>query len=233
MYLRVVTVAQTEEAAKKVAHAWGQISLKHFSGQFHLGRCILLVNLTQEAGYHLALDGRTVPPRPLLTYYPTIWKQTSLKEQAHVLLPDGEKVLDAGHPPRFEELGPRENYDTASPSTFSDCRKARLGDVALARSGDKGANLNVGITVDSAAKWDWLRSYLTRSKMQELVGDDWKPSFFIERVEMPRIYAVHFVIYGILGRGVSSSTRLDGFGKGFADYIRDKMVDVPEMFLDA
>jgi hypothetical protein len=63
--------------------------------------------------------------------------------------------------------------------------------------------------------------------MRELLSNDWKDSFFIERVEFPHIHAVHFVIYGILGRGVSSSSRLDGFGKGFADYIRDKVVDVP------
>lgn len=63
--------------------------------------------------------------------------------------------------------------------------------------------------------------------MRELIGGDWNDSFFIERVEFPNIMAVHFVIYGILGRGVSSSSRLDGFGKGFVDYVRDKMVDVP------
>ena len=57
--------------------------------------------------------------------------------------------------------------------------------------------------------------------------DDWDDSFLIERVEFPKIHAVHFVIYGILGRGVSSSSRLDGFGKGFADYVRDKIVEVP------
>ena len=34
------------------------------------------------------------------------------------------------------------------------------------------------------------------------------------------------VIYGILERGVSSSTRLDALGKAFADYIRDKIIDV-------
>jgi hypothetical protein len=187
--------------------------------------------LMQQPGYHMALDFRTVPPRPLLTYYPTIWKQTSLNERAHLLLAGGEKVFDAGHPPRFEDLGARDNYDTPSPASFENCHKVRLGDIALARSGDKGANLNIGIFVNSLTKWEWLRSYFTRAKMQELVGDDWKPSFFIERVELPHIFAVHFVIYGILGRGVSSSTRLDGFGKGFADYIRDKVVDVPKGLL--
>ena len=42
------------------------------------------------------------------------------------------------------------------------------------------------------------------------------------------LLAVHFVIYGPLGRGVSSCRLLDALGKGFADYIRDKVVDVPE-----
>lgn len=51
-------------------------------------------------------------------------------------------------------------------------------------------------------------------------------------MEFPNIYAVHFVIYGILGRGVDSSTLLDSLGKGFADYVRDKWVDVPVAFLE-
>lgn len=77
-----------------------------------------------------------------------------------------------------------------------------LGDIALGRSGDKGANVNIGLYVHTAVQWDWLRSFLTRNKMKELMGKDWQDSFFIERVEMPEIFAVHFVIYGPLGRGV-------------------------------
>jgi hypothetical protein len=103
----------------------------------------------------------------------------------------------------------------------------RLGDVALARSGDKGGNLNFGIFVTNTTHWPWLRSYMTITRMRSLIGRDCQDSFFIERVEFPNIHAVHFVIYGILGRGVSSSSRLDGFGKGFADYIRDKVVQFP------
>jgi hypothetical protein len=37
---------------------------------------------------------------------------------------------------------------------------------------------------------------------------------------------------GFLVRGVSSSSRLDGFGNGFGDYIRDKVVEVPVEILD-
>lgn len=64
------------------------------------------------------------------------------------------------------------------------------------------------------------------------MGEDWQEDYWLERVEFPNIYAVHFVIYGILGRGVSGSTRLDSLGKAFADFMRDKVVDVPAKFLD-
>ncbi|KAF2174885.1 DUF1446-domain-containing protein [Zopfia rhizophila CBS 207.26] len=122
---------------------------------------------------------------------------------------------------------------------------ARLGDIVLARSGDKGGNANVGFFIPTqlpssyppssplyAESWNWLRSFLTIPKLKELMGEDWDPSHYIERVEFPKIYAVHFVIYGILGRGVSGSSRLDGLGKGIGDWLRDRVVEVPVKFLE-
>ena len=67
---------------------------------------------------------------------------------------------------------------------------------------------------------------MSRAKLQELIGDDWRDEYYIERMEFPEIKAVHFVVYGILGRGVLASTLLDSLGKGFADYIRDKVIEV-------
>lgn len=72
---------------------------------------------------------------------------------------------------------------------------------------------------------------MTLEKMKQLIGGDWKDEYRLERVEFPHILAVHFVIYGILGRGVSSSTLLDNRGKGFTDYVRTKHIDVPEKFV--
>lgn len=148
---------------------------------------------------------------------------------------DGQvRSIAGGNPPQYEAFKTRETYDTASPrdlKSFGPTKTVPLGDVALARSGDKGANLNCGIFVRDAEAYGWLRTYLSRQRMKELLGKDWHDSFVVERVEFPRVLAVHFVIYGILGRGVSSSTRLDSLGKGFADFLRDKWVDVPEKFL--
>jgi hypothetical protein len=191
------------------------------------------------SGLHLSLDTRTALPRPYLAFYPALYPQDSLRETATLLSPQGtpEKAIPAGHPSRYEALdSKRENYETAFPvslSTFGPTVPARLGSVVLARSGDKGANINIGLFVRHPSHYPWLQSFLTRSRMATLMGDDWRPNeYFIERVEFPNLWAVHFVIYGPLGRGVSSCRLLDSLGKGFADYIRDKVVDVPKQFLE-
>ncbi|KAJ9602061.1 hypothetical protein H2200_013421 [Cladophialophora chaetospira] len=219
-YCRLFVQADTEAAIYGLLKGWSEIGMMHFSG------------------FHLSLDRRTAPPRSYLAFYPAIVDQNDLNEGAALLTTDGEDArrVDAGHPPQYQKLSPRENYETASPvdlSSFGPTRKARLGDVALARSGDKGANINFGIFARHSHHYPWLQSFLTRQRLQELIGpEDWKEDFFIERMEFSNILAVHFVIYGPLGRGVSSCRLLDALGKGFADYIRDKVVDVPVSFLE-
>lgn len=194
----------------------------------------------QILGFHSSLDMRTAVPRPILAYYPAIVKQDDLNEEINFIDgPDSITSFPTGHPPAYKALQPRASYNH-SPSSDevallqSPTRSIRLGDIALARSGDKGSNLNFGIFVPNATHWPWLRSYMSIERMREMLADDddWDESFFVERVEFPHIHAVHFVVYGILGRGVSSSSRLDGFGKGFADYVRDKTVEVPVNILD-
>lgn len=176
---------------------------------------------------------RTAIPRPYLAYYPALYPQSSLNESINFVNTNGEITAQSvGHPPKYQDFTIRESYDTAGPQTFpGPTRSLRLGAVALARSGDKGANLNFGLFVQTKPQWDWLRSTFSRAEFARLLGDDMRPEFAIERVEFPGIFAVHFVVYGILGRGVSSAKRLDGFGKGFADYFRDKVVEVPVSIL--
>ncbi|KAH6849217.1 DUF1446-domain-containing protein [Alternaria alternata] len=129
--------------------------------------------------------------------------------------------------------------------SFGPTTRARLGDVVLARSGDKGGNANIGFFVPTnlpssyshgsplyAETWDWLRSFLTIPKLKEMFRESWSDSFFVERVEFEAIMAVHFVVYGVLGRGVSGSSRLDAFAKGMGDWLRDVEVEVPVKFLE-
>jgi hypothetical protein len=134
-------------------------------------------------------------------------------------------VIDAGNVTVTEEIAPNLDYETREPvplESFGPTTRAPLGDLVYARSGDKGANANVGFFVHEPDEYRWLQSVMTKSTMQKLLRGDWNETYHLERVEMHGILAVHFVIYGILGRGVSSSARLDTFSKGLADYLRSQ-----------
>lgn len=185
---------------------------------------------------HGSLDTRTMMPKPYYAYFPALIAQSRISEKAHILHSSGTTTIPAGNPPTFAPLALRANYPPTNPvplSSFGPTVTRPLGDIALARSGDKGANVNLGIFVQQPGEqWDWLRSYLTHEKMQELMGDDWRDEYFIERVEFPGICAVHFVVYGALERGASSSPLLDVLGKGFADFIRARHVEIPTKFLE-
>lgn len=183
---------------------------------------------------HSTLDHRTCVPKPYLGYFPALISQTEIEEAVILLSDSTPKRILVGPPPATEPLQPRNNFETSNPqatSSFGSTTMRPLGDIALARSGDKGANVNMGLFVQTPEQWEWFRAFMTRRKMQELMGKDWQDWYFIERVEMPHIYAVHFVIYGPLGRGVSSSKLLDSLGKGFAEFIRAVHIPVPDRFI--
>jgi hypothetical protein len=185
---------------------------------------------------HCSLDWRSAAPRPFVGYYPALVSQNEIEESVSVL--QDNKTWSrtvVGPPSKTEPVQRRDNYDTASPqslSSFGTTTTRPLGDLVLARSGDKGGNVNIGLFVQTQEQWEWLRAFMTRDKLKELMGKDWRDEYFIERVEMPGIKAVHFVVYGLLGRGVSSSRLLDSLGKGFAEFIRAVHVPIPVKFVN-
>ncbi|KAJ9501708.1 hypothetical protein H2202_002670 [Exophiala xenobiotica] len=198
---------------------------------------LILADDTQQkpSGLHWAQDMRTADPKTFYVYYPCIMPQDEIEEAAHILDRDGNvQTFHVTRPSKYEDLEERESYDPVNPTpleSFGETVTMPLGNIVIGRSGDKGPNVNIGLFTDRAEIWEWFRSFLTIDRMKRLIGRDWEDEYRIERVEFPTIFAVHFVIYGILGRGVSSSTLLDNRGKGFTDYIRAKHVDVPKQFL--
>jgi hypothetical protein len=100
-----------------------------------------------------------------------------------------------------------------------------LGLICGARSGDKGGNANVGVWARTDAGHAWLRSYLTTERFRQLLPE--AAELPIERYELPSLRAVNFVIVGLLGDGVASSTRPDPQAKGLGEYVRSRYVDLP------
>lgn len=170
--------------------------------------------------------------RPCVAYYPAIWNQSKLNDQVHFIDASGgiRQSFSAGQPPQHEEMRARENYDTEYPVTFQGpLRRTTLGEIASAHAGEKDQNLNLGVYVHTPKQWDWLKSYMTRERIRKMIGSHCREWLYIERVEMPKIFTVHFVVYNILGKGVESVNRMDstGSGKGFVEHLREQVVDIP------
>lgn len=109
-------------------------------------------------------------------------------------------------------------------------RAVPLGTIAGARSGDKGGNANVGVWVHTPEAFAWLRAHLTIERLRELMPAE-TAGLDVERHELANLLAVNFVVVGLLGRGVAASTRSDPQAKGFGEYLRAKVVDVPVSLL--
>ncbi|MEU9738211.1 acyclic terpene utilization AtuA family protein [Micromonospora chersina] len=143
---------------------------------------------------------------------------------AHVaVLPDGTRVPIApptrtAAPPAYESVAAPE-FD-AGPT-----RRAPLGELVGARSGDKGGDANLGVWARSDATWAWLRGWLTVARLAELLPET--GPLTVERHELPNLRAVNFVIRGLLGQGVAASTRFDPQAKALGELLRSRIVDLP------
>jgi hypothetical protein len=107
--------------------------------------------------------------------------------------------------------------------------RAPLGAIFGARSGDKGGNANVGVWARSDAAYAWLADFLTVARFKELVSES--RDLEVLRYELPNLRALNFVVVGLLGEGVSSSTRPDPQAKSLGEYLRAKIVDLPQTLL--
>ncbi len=54
----------------------------------------------------------------------------------------------------------------------------------------------------------------------------------VTRVALPNLLALNFVVPGLLGEGVASSTRQDPQAKGLGEWLRSRYVDIPTALLE-
>jgi hypothetical protein len=87
----------------------------------------------------------------------------------------------------------------------------RLGQVASARSGDKGNHANIGVIANSDRDYAFLRQALTADRVAEFFRG--LGASRVERFELPKVAALNFLLYDALAGGASQSLRIDTQGK--------------------
>jgi hypothetical protein len=125
----------------------------------------------------------------------------------------------------LEPVGP---FALPEPMPFGETRRAPLGFVAGARSGDKGGNANVGVWVRTSEQWRWLAHTLTVEKLRALLPET--ADLVVTCHLLPNLRAVNFVIEGILGKGVAHQARFDPQAKGLGEWLRARHIEIPQEF---
>jgi hypothetical protein len=87
----------------------------------------------------------------------------------------------------------------------------QLGDIAYARSGDKGGNANIGVACRKHENFDLLRAELTTDRLATYFAD--LPITGVVRYELPNLAALNFILQNALDGGVARSLRMDPQGK--------------------
>lgn len=127
------------------------------------------------------------------------------------------------------KLTPADPPQLPEPLAAGPTRRAPLGLIAGARSGDKGGSANVGVWVRTDEQWRWLANMLTVEKLRELLPET--ADLPVTRHVLPNLRAVNFVIDDILGQGVAYQARFDPQAKGLGEWLRSRHVDIPERLL--
>jgi hypothetical protein len=138
---------------------------------------ILSNQLQGYAGLQPHLDYRTADPKPYVTYFPGLVSHNDVQLQVHLLNSDNaqsSRVINVTNNSSITptHLLPKEQESNSTGHrplhTFGRTTTATFGDLVYSRSGDKGANVNVGFFFpmgkDMKTKWEWLRSFLTRER---------------------------------------------------------------------
>jgi hypothetical protein len=177
----------------------------------------------------------TRPPAagtPFGVYRPAFVPQTEVPHV--VVMPDGERI----------DIPPPENVVSTSSTTVTSppvlepvertTKRVPLGKLVHARSGDKGGDANLGVWIQAEHPrrddaYAWLAGFLDEDAVRALLPE--AADLELEIHPLPNLAAVNVVVHGLLGEGVSSSTRLDPQAKGLGEWFRARDAEIPEEFL--
>ena len=123
------------------------------------------------------------------------------------------------------DLAPVPPFALPEPLPFGETRRLPLGLIAGARSGDKGGSANVGLWVRTEDHWRWLAHTLTVEKLRELLPET--ADLPVTHHLLPNLWAINFVIDGILGQGVAYQARFDPQAKGLGEWLRSRTIEIP------
>ncbi|MFE7189373.1 acyclic terpene utilization AtuA family protein [Kitasatospora sp. NPDC057541] len=227
--------AATEEAASALLRLTARDRDPDRVGR-ELGRVAVELGLAGYPGFHL-----TAPPGPGAPYgvFEAAYVDPAAVEHTAVL-PDGRRVGIPPAPvttPVTTPVTPPVIAPDSAPveepaggaEDLGPTRRAPLGLVAGARSGDKGGDANLGVWARDEPGRRWLARTLNTDRLRELLPET--AGLPITRHQLPNLRALNFTITGLLGEGVAAQHRFDPQAKALGEWLRSRHLDIPEALL--
>ena len=225
---QLVRTDKVDPQSNEEATAFFKITLKD-SDDKKVGRSIwnamVELALASIPGY-TSLGGGAAAGRPFGVYEPASVPAEIMSQE--VVIQGGESCEVSSVIPRAEvRVTPAPGPTAAAPGAPT--KRLPFGTLYGARSGDKGGNANLGVFARGDEAWAWLDQFLTTEKLKELLPE--AAELQVDRYRLPAIRSLNFVLHGLLQEGVAASTRQDGQAKSLGEWLRARVVDLPEALL--
>lgn len=173
----------------------------------------------------------TAPPSPgseVVVFWPTLLPAEDFPQHVYM---DGTTVTVGPAP----HTGTATTEPPAAVTTDEAVRvegpteRAPLGALFGARSGDKAGNATLGLWARSDEAYRWMRSWWSEESVRALVPES--AECRVRIWHLPNLRACGVTVVGLLGPGVAGNLDLDSQGKGLAEYVRAKQIEIPVQLL--
>lgn len=187
----------------------------------------------------VAVTGGRPRPQSVMTYWPTLVPKSAVKTTLKLLDYEGN-VADKWNVPtvlgneredtRVEMTSQHsEEVRTVSWPSDGETRTVKFEDICLARSGDKGDMVNVGVIARSEKIYGFLKKHLTADYIKAMFASlCFGP---VTRYELDNLQGLNFLLDHALDGGGTKSLMIDAQGKTFASAFLNQEVEVPAELL--
>ncbi|WP_372751350.1 acyclic terpene utilization AtuA family protein [Labilibaculum sp.] len=181
----------------------------------------------------VAVTGGRARIQQVITYWPSLIPKTSIFSKVYVLNQEGE--IKKSHEIPSALGSEQELVATKSSQSHAINRKREKGrkmcavtirEICLARSGDKGNTVNIGVLARSQAVYEYIKLELTADRIADLFSGLNKGK--VSRFEIDNLMALNFLLEDALDGGGTKSLMIDAQGKTFATALLNQEVVVPE-----
>lgn len=159
---------------------------------------------------------------PIFRYWPCLIDRDRVKPVVELL------ETPASLEQRPAASGIKQNMEAAAttekpvPSGKPSSSPKRLGDIAFARSGDKGTSANIGVIARNPPDYAKISKLLTPQRIQKFLAN--RGAGEVERFELPNLYALNFLVHDVLANSLS----IDAQGKTLGQVLLEMpLLEIP------